>query len=208
MEKDFSEICLEKENRYKNRDPRNYILEGEPRSLYWHRYRVTYNLLKDQLVSGRKIYSPLKLREEVPQDILLSKFCVDEEYNLFNLPIVMVGNNNLTPFSFDIRKKDRVEIDGLEYPGISATIGFSDNLAETCGGIFDRDCKRQDRMYCTTVGQIEECNYSVYYLPTENQPLHVRLVHDRHEILPMEHLPPFKDRELLAETFSNGKCMK
>lgn len=208
MEKDFSEICLEKENRYKNRDPRNYILEGKPRSLYWHRYRVTYDLLKDQLVSGRKIYSPLKLREEVPQDILLSKFCVDVEYNLFNLPIVMVGNNNLTPFSFDIRKKDRVEIDGLEYPGISATIGFSDNLAETCGGIFDRDCKRQDRMYCTTVGQIEECNYSAYYLPTENQPLHVRLVHDRHEVLPMEHLPPFRDRELLAETFSNGKCIK
>jgi hypothetical protein len=208
MEKDFNEFCLEKENRYRNRDPRNFILFGEPRSLYWYRYRKTYELLRNDLKVGGKVYSPIKLKESIPSDILLSKFCVDERYNLFNLPIVMVGNNNLTPFTFDIRKRDRSVIDGLDFPGISATIGFSDNLAETCGGIFDRDCRRQDRMYCTTVGQIEECNYSVYYLPTENQPLHVRLVHDIHEVSPLEHLPPFKDRELLAETFTNGKCLE
>ncbi len=205
MEKDFIKYLKTEVNLYQNRDPRNHIMDGEPRSLYWYRYRETYGLLKNHLKIGKKIYSPLRLHDVVSPDVFLSRFCVNEEYNLFDLPIVFVGNNLLTPFSFDVKKKDRAVVDGVEFPGISATIGFTDNLAETCGGIFDRDCRRQDRMYCTTVGQIEECNYSVYYLPTENQPLHVRLVHDIHESNPIEHLPPFKDRGLLAETFSQGK---
>jgi len=192
-------------NRYKERDPRNHIYSGEPRALYWYRYRETYNLLKGYLKFGEKIDSKLQLMDVPQDDFFLSKYISNDPLNIIDIPIVIVGNNLLKPFDFDIRKKDRRNIEGFEYPGKSATIAFSDNLAETCGGIFDRDCRRQDRMYFATVGQIERCNYLVYYLPTENQPLHVRLVHEIHKSNIEEHLPPFKDRELLAMTFSEIK---
>jgi len=205
MEKEKSNYQREKRNLYQDRDPRNYITANEPRALYWYKYRRTYELLRSSLKIGNKIPCPLVIEENVDNEIFLSNYCFDSELNLLDLPIVLVGNNLLTPFNFDIRKRDRTPIVGVEYPGISATIGFSNNLAETCGGIFDRDCRRQDRMFCTTVSKIEECNYKVYYLPTENQPLHVRLVHKIHETNLIEHLAPFKDRELLANTFSDGK---
>jgi len=192
-------------NLYQERDPRNNIHSGESRALYWYRYRETYNLLREYLKFGEKIQTPLQLRGALSKDIFLLKYITDYQLNMIDIPIVVVGNNLLKPFDFDIKKKDRNVINGFNYPGISATIAFSDNLAETCGGIFDRDCRRQDRMYIASVGQIEECNYSVYYLPFENQPLHVRLVHNIHEINIEEHLPPFKDRELLAMTFSENK---
>ena len=192
-------------NLYQNRDPRNYIEEGEPRALYWYRYREIHYLLREYLKAGQKVPSVVQLHEEVPFDAPISRFSVDASNNLFEVPIVFVGNNLLTPFNFDIRKKDRSVLSGVEYPGISATVAFSENLAETCGGIFDRDCRRQDRMYCIPVSKIEECNYSVYYLPTENMPLHVRLVHNIHETNPQEHLPPFSDRKLLAEAFMDGR---
>ena len=205
MEKEKSSCQREKRNLYQERDPRNYITANEPRALYWNKYRRTYELLKYHLSPARKISSQIFIDSNVEEDIFLSNFFLDD--NLFAVPIVLVGNNLLTPFNFDIRKKDRTPILGVETPGISATIGFSSNLPETCGGIFDRDCRRQDRMYCTTVKRIEECNYSVYYLPTENQPLHVRLIHKVHEVNPSEHLAPFKDRELLAQTFSEGRVL-
>jgi hypothetical protein len=189
-------------NYYRDRNPLNYIVGNEPRALYWYTYRETYNYIHRYLNIGRRISSPLRVEERPNEGIFLSEYLSG---NLLDVPIVLVGNNYLKPFDFDIRKRDRSEIGGFQYPGKSATIAFSDNLGETCGGIFDRDCRRQDRMYIATVGEIEKCNYSVYYLPHDNQPLHVRLVHMVHEENPLEHLPPFKDRESIARAFSERK---
>ncbi len=206
MEKCNIETQNNKINLYKNRDPRNTIVDGEPKALYWYKYRKTYELLMLHLKKGYKIGGQVEISEVIPEDILLEKlqFCQNE--NLYDIPIVFVGNNNLNPCNFDIRKKDREDVNGEPcFPGKSATIGFSDNLAETCGGIFDRDRRRQDRLYFSTIREIEDCNYSVYYLPTENQPLHVRMVNREHELDPSKHLPPFNDKKNLTELFSNGK---
>ncbi len=205
IEKESRVKDCNKINLYQNRDSRNYIEEGEPRALYWYKYREVYSLLRESLQPGKKISPIIQLYNDLPSDIPITKYPLDLEENIFEIPIVYMGNNFLSPFSFDIKKKDRSTLLGIEYPGISATIAFSENISETCGAIFDRDCKRQDRMYCIPISKIEECNYSVYYLPTENMPLHVRLVHNIHRINLQEHLPPFNDRKLLANAFMEGR---
>jgi hypothetical protein len=205
MEREDKYFCHRQENRYQNRDARNYIKEGEPRALYWYKYRETYNFIKKYISQGCVISSPLKIDQVLSSDTFLSNYVDNQDETLLDVPIIFVGNNKLKPFDFDIRKKDRCIVNSFNYPGKSCTIGFSDNLPEICGAIFDRDSKRQDRMYITTISQIENCNYSVYYLPMKNQPLHVRLVHRNHIIDPEIHLPPFKDRKNLAETFSINK---
>jgi len=195
------------DNLYVNRDPRNYIVDGEPRALYWHNYRETYQIIKDQLHKGKKVMLPFILPLSPNSELPIAKYFDLENFTLSDIPIALIGNNLLKPFSFDVRKKDRTSIDGVNFPGKSATLAFSYNLSETCGGIFDRDCRRQDHLYITTANTISECNYSLYWLPTPNQPLHVRMVHKIHEENPEEHLPPFSDRTSLAEAFSLGKIV-
>ena len=168
------------ENSYNNRDPRNYINDGEPRALYWAPYRETYERLKEYLEPGR--YAP------------------------DNLPIMLVGKNCLTPFYFDIKNKDRVSLYDFYAPGVSGQLSFTNNLHIACGAIFDRDSRRQDHLYVVPrVDLFEEINYHVVYLPTPSQPLHVRIVHQNHIDNPETHLPPFYDRTKLAELFSKYK---
>jgi hypothetical protein len=206
VEKFNIELENNKGNLYKNRDPRNTIVDGEPKAFYWYKYRKTYEVLMSHLKIGEKIDLQVGIFDGIPEDILLERFQFSPNENLYDIPIVIIGNGNLHPHNFDIRKKDREDIDGeLCFPGKSATIGFSENLAETCGGIFDRDCRKQDKLYVSTVREIEDCNYSVYYLPTVNQPLHVRMVHRVHELNPDEHFPPFNDKKKLTDLFISGK---
>lgn len=168
------------ENSYDNRDPRNYINDGEPRALYWAPYRETYEKLKGDLEPGR--YVPDKL------------------------PIMLIGNNSLNPFHFDIKKKDRVPLCNFYPPGVSGHLSFTNNLHIACGAVFDRDSRRQDHLYIVPRADLfEEINYHVVYLPTLNQPLHVTIVHQDHIENPEVHLPPFHDRTKLAELFSKYK---
>ncbi len=165
------------ENPYVTRNPENYIHDGEPRSLYWAPYRETYERLR----------GILRPAEPVSGD----------------LPIMLVGNNSLNPFHFDIRKKDRVPLCGFLAPGISGQIAFTQDPHIACGAIFDRDCRRQDHLYIVPRARLfEEINYIIISLPTLNQPLHVRIVHKNNLEDPDIHLPPFSDRTKLAELFS------
>lgn len=167
-------------NLYLNRDPKNYIRDGEPRALYWHPYRETFEQLKNVLEKGQPIPD--------------------------SLPIMLIGNNKLSPFHFDIRKKDRSPIGNFSIPGISAHIAFTQNPHVACGALFDRDCRRQDHLYVIPqAGLIAPINYQAIYLPTPNQPLHARIVHLKHQEDPDLHLPPFNDRERLAQLFSQYK---
>ncbi len=168
-------------NLYLERDPRNHIVDGEPRALYWWEYRETFERLKGILTPGEKI----------PQ----------------NLSITYVGNNRLNPFHFDIRKQDRTEVYNCP-PGISAHITFSTNIHVVCGAIFDRDRRRQDHLYIIPrASMLLSVNYVAIYLPTPNAPLHIRIVHNDHLINPRLHLPPFKDRRGLAELFTRYKVV-
>jgi hypothetical protein len=197
------ECC--KENLYTNRDPRNFYFDGDPRALYWYKYRLTHFLLRDSLKEGQRIDIPAWIPGEFPEELPLHSFKIMQGCPQYDIPIVIVGNGKLNPFIFDIRKKDRTEINGFNIPGKSATIAFSYNLAETCGAIFDRDCRRQDHLYISPISKIEECNYSVYCIPTPNQPLHVRLIHKVHEQDIDVHVPPFCDRESLTKVFTEGR---
>lgn len=200
---------MENGDLYETRDPRNYIEDGEPRALYWYAYRGTYNVLKDYLACGREVSSTVELDDYLPPDSFLSEFFNPSEDCpcTYSIPILLVRNSLLQPFSFDPRGKDRVELCDVKSPGISATIGFSKNKGEVCGALFDRDCRRQDHLYLTTIDRIIECNYSVIYLPTPNQPLHVRIVHNDHLKDPSIHLPPFNDRERICRLFQEGRIV-
>lgn len=169
-------------NLYLDRDPRNYIKDSEPRAFYWIEYRKTYFALKNSLTIGSIIPA--------------------------HLPVLLIGNNRLNPFHFDLKKKDREPINGISLPGISAHIGFTDNIHLACGAIFDRDKRRQDHLYLIpSASQLEEIGYLPIYLPTPNQPLHLRIVHQHHLQNPNLHLPPFKARIKLAELFSKYKIV-
>ena len=173
-------MSKESQNLYKVRDPKNFIHDGEPRALYWLPYREKYNELITKLTPTKPI----------PEDV----------------PVMIVGNNSLNPFHFDLKKKDRFPLFGFDSPGISAHIAFTDNFHIACGAIFDRDCRRQDHLYIIPRSDMfSEINYSVIYLPTPNTPLHVRIVHKTHLENPEIHLPPFEDRTKLAELFTKYK---
>lgn len=170
----------EEYNLYAHRDSRNYIKDGEPRALYWHSYRETFERLKYLLRLGEKIPAMVS--------------------------VCLIANNLLRAEDFDLRNKDRSPIGGFSIPGISAHISFTSNKHEACGGILDRDCKRQDRLYILEeAGDLAQCNYYAYYLPTPNQPLHIRLVHQIHFEDPNIRQVPFKYRKGVAELFSRGK---
>ena len=180
---DIEKFRVDKQpNLYQNRDPRNFIHDGEPRALYWWDYRETFERLKEVLVIG----------EEIPS----------------RLPIAYVGNNKLNPFHFDLKKKDRTPLDGFLYPGVSAHIAFSGNIHIACGAIFDRDRRRQDHLYIVPqASMLHDIGYHAFYLPTPNAPLHIRLVHENYISNPELHLPPFKDRKELATLFSQYKII-
>lgn len=167
-------------NKYIERDPRNYILDGEARALYWYCYRERFYSLKKELQVGKTIRT--------------------------DLDVCLVSNNLLKPQDFDLRKVDRSEIDGFTFPGVSAHIKFTSNLHEACGAIFDRDAKRQDCMYTARVDRVQETGYQVYYVPLHNQPLHVRLVHLEHIQNPELDQVPIRFRREIAEVFSARKC--
>lgn len=177
------EVPNDRFNKYLHRDPRNFIEIGEPRALYWYSYREKFNELQNQLHFGERLEKT-------------------------DLEICFMANNLLIPQSFDLRKKDRNPIQGFIYPGISAHIKFSDNIHETCGAIFDRDAKRQDCMYTTTVSEINMADYHVYYLPLNNLPLHVRLVHEAHLQNPELDQVPIKFRRQITEIFSTNKIRR
>ncbi len=164
-------------NRYTNRDDRNFINQGDPRALYWFEYRKKYEELMDVLQIGETISD--------------------------GIPIIYVGNNNLTPFHFDLRIKDRLEISGLKLPGKSCHIQFSEELPIICGALFDRNVRRQDHAYFALPEQLREINYYPFYLPLPNQPLHIRLVNQAHIEDPNLHMPPFSDRIKLSELFKS-----
>ncbi len=168
-----------KDNLYINRNPLNHIDDGEPRALYWYKYRTVFDQLKDELIDGSEI--PVRLK------------------------VVIVGKNNLRPEDFDTRNKDRNPLGGCYFPGKSAHIWFSDNLHEVCGAIFDRDAKRQDAMYEASVLDINNTGYKVFYAPAPNLPLHVRLVSVTHIENQYAHLPQFSQRKAICELFRSKK---
>lgn len=169
-------------NLYLNRDPRNRIKDGEPRALYWWNYRQTFEKYKGSLRTGEEV------------DI--------------NLPILLMGNNILQPFHFDLKKKDRMRIENCVLPGKSAHIAFTDNIHEASGALFDKDSKRQDHLYILPSGkELAEIGYYVCYLPTPNQPLHVRLVHQSQIDDSDLEQPPFKYRKMAAELFNRYKVI-
>ncbi len=169
-------------NKYIERDPRNYILDGEARALYWWVYRQKFDNLKSQLRFGERL--------------------------TMDLDICVMANNLLKAEDFDLRKVDRKAIHNFTYPGISAHIKFSDDIHEVCGAIFDRDAKRQDCMYTANIFNINTAGYHVYYLPLDNQPLHVRLVHETHLQNPELDQVPIKFRRQVTEIFSTNKIRK
>lgn len=163
-------------NAYENRDPRNHIKDWEPRALYWYPYRERYMQLQGRLRVGQPI----------PR----------------GLSICVVGNNSLNPFAFDLRRQDRSQIHGFKLPGKSAHISFSDDRHIICGAIFDRDARRQDHIYTADTDSLARIGYTSYYLPTDNQPLHVRLVHESFRDDPDRHMPPWTARIALARLFA------
>lgn len=178
---DFGEDDLPtgEDDLYNSRDPRNHIHEGEPRALYWYAYRQMYDCLKEGLVPG----------QEVPD----------------GLEIMLVENNSLRAEDFDLRRKDRGPLGAVFVPGKSAHICFTYNLHEACGAIFDRNSKRQDRLYRANTAGINDANFVVIHCPTPNLPLHVRIVHSDHLLDSSLETTPHRDRQMLARLFSQGK---
>ena len=169
-------------NLYLNRDSRNRIHGDEPRALYWWEYRETYEKYKRELVFGSEI------------DV--------------KIPILFVGNNTLQPFHFDLKRKDRAPIDGCVSPGKSVHIAFTRNIHVASGALFDKDAKRQDHLYIIPNGiEIKNLGYFACYLPTPNQPLHTRLIHESQVDNPNLEQPPYKYKKLIAELFNNYKVV-
>lgn len=165
---------------YTDRDPKNTIVDDEPRALYWHQYRRTYELLKGHLIPGQP---------------------VDNE-----LPVIVVGRSEPIPTDFDLTKGDRESIGGFIYPGVSMHIAFTDNCYAACGALFDRLRRPCEHLFFlpNTKGLIE-IGYTPYYLPTPNQPLHLRVVHQKHLEDPSLHMVPFSSRKRLAEFIRDFK---
>lgn len=129
----------------------NYRNEGEPRALYYAEYRATFTAVRERLSVG----------EVIPSDISVS----------------FVGNNGLLPTSFDLRNADRQPIGDFTIPGKSAHVTFTDSCEVACGALFDRKARRTDHLYTVTAEQLKDLDFSTYYLPLPNMPLHLRLAH-------------------------------
>ena len=169
-----------KQDVYTNRDPRNGIIDEEPRAFYWYQYRRTYQLLKPCLT----LHQPVK-----PQ-----------------LPVIIIGRSELKPTDLDLTKADREPIGGFIFPGISMHIAFTDNCYAACGAIFDR-LKRQGEhlFFLPDTKKLLETGYTPYYVPTPNLPLHLRIVHKGHLKDPDLHMVPFLARKSLAEYLKEFK---
>lgn len=164
------------EDLYSNRDSRNYIHMGEPRALYWCPYRRTYEQLKGFLQEGQPIPD--------------------------SLPVVLVGNNTLHPFHFDLKKTDRGPVGNFTIPGKSAHIAFDTNIHVIIGAILDRQTRRQDHAYILPAAEmLKPTGYIAFFTPQGNQPLHIRLVHESHIGNPYLDQVAFKYRKALAELF-------
>jgi hypothetical protein len=168
-------------NSYLNRDPLNFIKDGEPRALYWKPYRNKYEKLKEKLNPG----------EEIKEG-----------------EICLMGFNNLKPDDFHLRKKDRAPAGIVTDSGKSAHIKFTDDPHIVAGAIMDRDLRRQDAVYFADVSEVKNAGWSVVYAPLENQPLHTRLVPDRLVGDKLSPQPPLELRSRLAEIFSRKKIRK
>lgn len=168
-------------NLYLKRSPDNYILDGEPRALYWASYRKKYVALKELIVPGNQV--PL------------------------NECLCIVAKNLLQPNDFDLKRKDRMSFAGVERPGKSAHVFFSENPHEVCGAIMDRDLKRQDAIYVAFAKDIVNAGWIPIFAPTPNQPLHIRLV-------PTEFVgndpqqPAIKLRKMIVDIFCRKKIRR
>lgn len=155
----------------------NYRNDGEPRALYYAEYRTTFNKVRDILNVG----------EVIPPDLNVS----------------FVGNNGLLPTSFDLRNADRQPIGNFNIPGKSAHITFTDNCDVACGALFDRKARRTDHLYTITAMQLEELDFSTFYLPLPNMPLHLRVVHAAQTQDPTARDIPYRARVALTELLKN-----
>lgn len=178
----YETICAypSRQDVYTNRDSRNRIVDGEPRALYWYQYRRVFQLLKSCLIFGQ----PIKAQ----------------------LPVIIVGRNEPKPTDFDLTKADRESIESFIFPGTSMHIAFTDNCYSACGAIFDRLRRPGEHLFfLPDTKKLIEIGYTPYYLPTPNQPLHLRVVHKSHLVNPTLHMVPFQARKNLAEYLKEFK---
>lgn len=165
---------------YTDRDPRNNIVDGEPRALYWYQYRRAYELLRDRLVAGQPVDN--------------------------DLPVIVIARSMPLPTDFDLTRGDRAIIGDFITPGISMHIAFTDNCSVACGAIFDRLNRSNEHLYyLPDTSGLLEIGYVPYYLPTPNQPLHIRVVHQKHLEDPSLHMVPFNARKKLAAYLGDFK---
>lgn len=150
----------------------NYRFDSEPRALYYADYRSTYDAVRSRIVPGQRI----------PSDLFVS----------------FVGNNELLPASFDLRKVDRQPVGNFSIPGKSAHVTFTDSCELACEALFDRKARRTDHLYTVQASELEGLGFYPFYLPLPNLPLHLRVIHEAQQRNPEERDVPFRSREALA----------
>jgi hypothetical protein len=104
--------------------------------------------------------------------------------------IIMIGNSKIKPEHLKLRGRDFRDEGGTKFPGKSAVIDFmgiarvevvNKNVREMlCQRIFGKCGDRRDCVYHTSLGNIEACNFAIYYAPVKSNLLHVRLVYLPH----------------------------
>ncbi len=123
----------------------------EPQALRHGPYRRAYERLRARLVSG----------EVLPHDLSVS----------------FMGNKLMIPEKLSLRDRDRNPIGDFTLPGKSAQITFTDRVSVAVGALFGRRLSRTDNMFIVPVPELLALNFTPFYVPVPELPLHVRVVY-------------------------------
>lgn len=133
--------------------------------------------------------------------------------------LVAIGLAKLTEKDFVLRPIDFQSIGSLMYPGKSLLIDFLDLPGKDMVTPQERDMFTEltigrssvnHHIFHAPLGQIEECNFEVYYAPTGTNRLHARLVYGPHAKLhypvfqPID-IPPYS-RKCISRVWTRKRC--
>jgi len=115
-----------------------------------------------------------------------------ETWNMLGCPgVMLVGNTKLNPDRFILRQPDYRDMDNLPFAGKSATLDFCDIQLQDMKisrdqwkviveKTFGKSPDRRDAIYVAALPNITEIGYCVFFAPTYQNGLHVRLVWGEH----------------------------
>ena len=144
-------------------------------------YRAVYDALKDELVVG----------EEVPDGIAVS--------------LLRSTIREITEDSFTLREIDRRPVSGVNAPGKSAHISFTQSAEVYSRVAMGQPPRTEHALVDARVEELRSVGFFTLYTPIlPHDPLHVRIVHALHRQNPDSLLDiPEYGREALARIFNH-----